>query len=394
MENLKYWVAFSKITYTHSNFVKKLWENFGCIKQAWNAPTSELVSIAGMRSKTIEGFLEKRKNIDPDRLLDKVLDDDVKVITLEDKNYPFLLKQIDNMPFILYMKGSLEFCNLEKTLAVVGSRKCSNEISSVLGGLIAQLQGTDITIVSGLALGVDSIAHQQALKNNLKTIAVLGSGFDELYPKQNKKLFEDIIKANGAVLSEYYPDTRPDKKTFPLRNRIVSGLSKGCLVAEAGDRSGALITARLALEHNRELMCIPGALYNPNTYGTHKLLKEGAGLVTCATDILDYLSLESKMVIRNQLQISFSPSIETKTFSNTPKPKDNKEKEQPVENKNIELLDNERKVYEIIKLEPKQFDEIIKESNFSAGELMCLLTTMELKGIINQLPGQKFVSAI
>lgn len=390
MENLKYWVAFSKITYTHSKFVKKLWDHFGCIKYAWNASASELISIGGMRSSTIENFITKKQNINPEKLLDKVLKDDIQLITIEDENYPYLLKQIDDMPFILYMKGSLENCNLNKTLAVVGSRRCSNEIASVLENIIGQLQGTEMTIISGLALGVDTIAHKEALKSNLKTIAVIGSGFDELYPLQNKKLFEEIIDGNGAVLSEYYPDIPPDKKTFPLRNRIVSGLSKGCLVAEAGERSGALITARLCLEQNRELMCIPGALYNPNTYGTHKLLKEGAGLVTCAGDIVNYLCLEDKITFKQKDTYS-----QINLFSNNTKTnKTNIQKNTIDEGKTLELLDNERKVYEIIKLEPQLFDDILKKSSLTVGELMCLLTTMELKGIINQLPGQKFVTMI
>lgn len=389
MENLKYWIAFSKITYTHSKFVKNLWEHFGCIKYAWNASASELISIGGMRSSTIENFIAKKQTIDPDKLLDKILKDEIQTITIEDANYPYLLKQIDDMPFILYMKGSFQDCNLNKTLAVVGSRKCSKEISTVLENIIGQLKGTDITIVSGLALGVDAIAHKESLKNNLKTLAVIGSGFDVFYPMQNKNLFDEIIDGNGAVLSEYYPDIPPDKKTFPQRNRIVSGLSKGCLVAEASERSGALITARLCLEQNRELMCIPGALYNPNTYGTHKLLKEGAGLVTCASDIINYLCLDDNIPFKRPEQKTFS---QLNILSDMSKP--NLIKDTENEGKIIELLDNEKKVYEIIKLEPKQFDEILNESNLTVGDLMCLLTTMELKGIINQLPGQKFVAMI
>lgn len=392
MENLKYWVAFSKITYTHAKFVKRLWDTYGCIKEAWNAPTSDLISIGKMRSKSIEIFLEKRKNINPDQLLEKALKDEIELISIEDENYPYLLKQIDDMPFLLYAKGNLESCNLNKTLAVVGSRKCSNDISAILENLLEGLQNTDFTIVSGLAIGVDTIAHREALKNNLKTIAVIGSGFDNLYPSQNKKLYEEIINENGAVISEYYPDTPPDKKTFPLRNRIISGLSKGCLVAEAGERSGALITARLCLEHNRELMCVPGSLYNPNTFGTHKLLKEGAGLVTSTSDILNYMDLKEIKPSQSYKQLT----LKNETFLSPKSPdlkENNKITTEKNENKFIELLDNEKKIYEIVKLEVKQFDEIVKETNLPVGEIMCLLTTMELKGIIKQLPGQKFVRA-
>ena len=364
MNNLKYWVAFSSINCIGSVFIRKLWEHFGSIKEAWLATNADLLEIQGIKTQTVENFVAAKKNVNPEEVLENVLAKGIKVLTLEDSNYPYLLKQIYDMPAVLYIKGDIDSCNLDKTLAIVGSRRASFSIREILDRLISDFYGTDITIVSGGAAGVDTYAHKAALKNNLKTIAVLGNGFDYIFPSSNKQLFKDI-EINGAVITEYYPAQNPDKWTFPARNRIVSGLSKGTLIAEAGLKSGALITARLCLEQNRELMCIPGQITNPNTEGVHKLLKEGAGIVTCAEDVLNLLNWRQERNTGN-LKNDFK----------------------------IELLDNERQIYEILNLEAKQFDEILNESKINVNELMVLLTTMELKGIIKQLPGQKFIKVI
>ena len=228
-----------------------------------------------------------RDKIDPDKVLDEILKRDIYYLTLEDEKYPKMLKNIENPPAVLYYKGSLDICNLDKTLAVVGSRRASYHAKDELHKIISELSGTDICIVSGLAAGIDSQAHLSALENNLKTIGVIASGLDFYYPTSNKKLYERIESGNGAVVSEYFPTFEPLKFRFPQRNRIVSGLSYGTLVAEASLKSGALITANLTLEQGRELMCMPGLISNPNTEGIYKLLKNGATLVTCADDILN-----------------------------------------------------------------------------------------------------------
>jgi DNA processing protein len=365
MENLKYWVAFSSLEFIGSAFLNKVWNHFGSIKEAWFASNSDFLKIEGLQIKTIEKFVSSRKEVNPDKILDEVLKRNIKILTLEDEKYPQLLKQIYDPPAVLYIKGDLDICNLDRTLAVVGSRKSSNNICDVLTNFISDLRGSDITIVSGMALGIDSCAHKAAITNNLKTIAVLGGGFDFIYPPKNKDLFKKIADNNGAVISEYYPSERPDVWKFPHRNRIISGLSKGTLIAEAGLKSGALITARLCLEQNRELMCIPGLVTNPNTEGTHKLIKEGAGLVTVATDILEHMNWQF--------------SIEN-----------NKNKK----NYFIDLLDNEQEIYEILKLESKSFDEILNESGFTVDNLMVALTTLEIKGIIKQIPGQKYINIV
>ncbi|EKE03380.1 MAG: hypothetical protein ACD_20C00211G0014 [uncultured bacterium] len=365
MSEIKYWLAFSRINSIGSRFIQKVWGHFGSVKEAWLASNADLLRVEGLQYNGIQNFTETRKSINPDQVLEDIEKRNIKVLTLQDEEYPALLRQIPDPPAILFIKGNLEVCNLDKTLAIVGSRKASHYIIEILSKMINELQGTDITIVSGMALGVDSCAHKAALKNNLKTIAVLGAGFDHIYPKSNKGLFQEIIDGNGAVISEYYPSEEPEPWKFPARNRIVSGLSKGTLIAEAGLKSGALITANLCLEHNRELMCIPGLITNPNTEGIHKLLKDGAGVVTNAKDIFNYLNWQYECDAENGQK-----------------------------NLKLDLLDNEKKIYEILSLEPINFDEILNKSRLNTQDVMITLTTLELNGLIKQLPGQNYISAL
>lgn len=362
MDDLKYWLAFSKVEFAGSKFIERLWNHFDSMKEAWFASSYDLLEIESLKLEKVNKFIEARKNVNPDQILEEIKEKDINVLTLEDNNYPALLKQIYDPPAVLFIKGDIESCNLDKTLAIVGSRKASHYITEILGKIINEMKGSDTTIVSGMALGVDTCAHNAAIKNNLKTIAVLGAGFEWIYPKENKKLFAQIADGNGALISEYYPAEPPEIWKFPKRNRIISGLSQGTLIAEAGLKSGALITARLCLEHNRELMCIPGLVTNPNTEGTHKLLQDGAGLVTNIKDIFDALNW----------------SIESNTSKNE-------------NNFQIELLDNEKKIYEILSLEPVQFDEILNQSKLNAQELMVALTSLELNSIVKQMPGQKYI---
>ena len=260
---------------------------------------------------------------------------------------------------IIYYKGDLNSINFNKTLAVVGSRKTSRYAKEAVEILLSQLAGTDITIVSGLASGIDTTAHIAAINNNLKTIGVIASGFDYVYPATNKDLYKKIEDGNGAVFTEYYPTFEPLKFRFPQRNRIVSGLSYGTLVAEASLKSGALITANLTLEQGRELMCIPGLITNPNTEGIYKLLKDGATLVTKADDILEALNWEIKPV--EQLKMDLNG-----------------------------LDDIESKILEAVEIEEKGIDEIMSITGIDIDTLLINLTTMELKGIIKQVGGDRY----
>lgn len=355
----KFWIAFSAIEETDSTFIHRLYNYFGDIEEAFNANRHDLEQIDGLSVKRAETFLRERDKIDPDKALAAVEDRGINYVTLEDDRYPKMLKQISDPPAVLYYKGELFDCNLEKTLAVVGSRKSSYHAKEAVSKILSQLNGTDICIVSGLAAGIDTSAHTAALENNLKTIGVIASGFDFIYPTSNKQLYEKIENGGGAVVTEYYPTFQPLKFRFPQRNRIVSGLSYGTLVAEASLKSGALITANLTLEQGRELMCIPGLISNPNTEGIYKLLKNGATLVTEAQDILEALNWEVKPA--EQLKIDLSG-----------------------------LSEIEEKILNSIEVEEKNLDEIMAETGIDVDNLLINLTTMELKGIIKQVTGDRY----
>lgn len=356
----KYWIAFSSIEQIDSNFIQRLYNYFGDIETAFNASLSDLSQIDGLSIKKAETFIKERDKIKPDKVLDEVIRRNISFLTFEDENYPYMLKNISDPPMVLYYKGDLGLCNLEKTLAVVGSRRASTNAKDVLARIISELRNTDICIVSGLASGIDTTAHQAALSSNLKTIGVIASGFDFVYPTANKELYKKIEDGRGAVVTEFFPTFQPLQFRFPQRNRIVSGLSYGTLVAEAALKSGALITANLCLEQGRELMCIPGLISNPNTEGIYKLLKQGATMVTSASDILSALNWE--IAREKQLNMNFS----------------------------ADFTEDEKKVLTSIEIEPKGFDAISAETAISFNELLVCLTNLELNGILKQIEGEKY----
>ena len=263
----------------------------------------------------------------------------------------------------LFIAGDINRCNFNKTLAVVGSRKASEYSKDMLNTILSDFTGSDICIVSGLATGIDTAAHYSAINSGLSTIAVIAGGFKHIYPTSNKNLFREIQNSHGIVISEYWPTFQPIAWRFPHRNRIVSGLSYGTLVVEAAIKSGALITAKLCLEQNRELMCVPGLISNPNTEGIYKLLKEGASLVTSSKDILDCLSWN---------------------IEKTNKTKESKQK--------IQLSEQEKLVYDIISKDSFSLDDLILKTNINIADLMVILTRLEIEGLIKQTDGDKFIS--
>lgn len=362
--NEKYWYAFAKLTKTASAFVNVLYHHFGSIKLAWHAEAYDLWKIEGLQERQINGFLSERPNINPDECYEYIKKRGIDFIHPEDKRYPYLLRHIDNPPTGLFMLGNISDCNLERTLAVVGSRRASENSKTTLRNILSGFTNTDICIVSGLAEGIDTVAHKTAVDNNIKTIAVIGGGFDRLYPKSNIKLFNDIINGRGAVLTEYWPDVDAISWHFPVRNRIVSGLSKGVLVAEAALKSGAMITGKLALEQGRELMCMPGLISNPNTEGIYSLLKNGATMVTKTEDILDAL--------RWQVQ---TQNIEKKNDFSA-------------------FSEEEQLVLDYISKDALTMDELILKTNLNIDNLMVILTKLELDGVISQTNGEKYIMAV
>ena len=365
--NTKYWVGFSSIEEIDSKFIEILYKHFGDIKTAFYADESALSVVSGITKNKLNEFIFKRKSINVEEKYNAVLERDIKVITYEDKSYPYMLKNIDNPPMVIYCKGDISSCNLERSLAIVGSRRMSLNAKESLKKVMKGFANTDLCIVSGLAAGVDTAAHRFALDNGLRTIGVIAGGLDFVYPASNKALYEEIINGNGAVISEYYPTFEPLKFRFPQRNRIVTGLSYGTLVVEAALKSGALISANLTLEQGRELMCIPGLITNPNTEGIYKLIKTGASIITESDDVLNVLNW-----VRNQQQSLF-------------------EQEEPLPiDEDDNLTFDEKKILYTIDIEPKSFDEIQKLTKTKTEDLLMNLTTLELKGNIEQTAGDRY----
>lgn len=358
----KFWVGLSSVEELGSAFILALYNHFNNIERAFYVTQSELSQIDGITKKKAEKFLSIRDNLDLDKILSYVTNNEIDIITYDSERYPRMLKEITNPPAVLYVKGDLSSCNLDKTVAVVGSRKASFNGKEALKLIIKDLANTDVCIVSGLASGIDTTAHYSAIENNLKTIGVIASGFDFTYPESNRELYKIIENGAGAVVSEYYPTIEPLKFHFPERNRIVTGLSYGTLVVEAALKSGALISANLTLDQNRELMCVPGLITNPNTKGIYNLLKNGATLVTEGADILNALNWEVKL-----------PEQQKLNFDN--------------------LSEDENNIVNSLEIEAKGFDSIQKETNIKTEDLLTCLTTLELKGIIRQVEGDRYQKA-
>lgn len=353
LKAIEYYCAFSYL-FVNPFLKTKIFEYFDFdIARAWQINRKELdeICIQYNISKP-RNFFEKRDKLNPSECCKNAfLDNEIGIITYEDENYPPLLRQIPDFPLSLYYKGDAKNISYDCTLAVVGSRKASNEAKIALNSIISKLKNSNITIVSGLAYGIDAVAHTSALNNNIKTIGVIGSGLDITYPSQNKKIYEDIIKDFGVIFSEYPLKTPPMSQNFPQRNRIVVGMSKGTLVAEAQMKSGAMISANLTLDYNRELMCMPGNILNPNTSGIYHLIKNGAGIVSNSQDLLN--QMDWAIILKEDREES-------------------------------DLNEIHKKILTSLSLEAKTFDEIAFETKEDTANLMVALTELELKSLIIQ----------
>ena len=286
----KYFNAFNLINGLGPINFKKLLTYFHSLENAWSADLNEF-NQAGLSQSLIEQIKKQRLKINPDWEMERINKEKISLITIEDKNYPKLLKEIYAPPPLLYIKGTIEPKD-DFSIGIVGTRKLSSYGREITPLITFDLAQAGLTIVSGLAKGIDTLAHQATIKAKKRTIAVLGSGLDKksIYPAINKRLAEEISQ-NGAVISEYPINTEPLIQHFPQRNRIISGLSLGILVIEAPEKSGALITAKDALEQNRDVFAIPGHILSNNSLGTNNLIKLGAKLVSHANDILEELNL-------------------------------------------------------------------------------------------------------
>ncbi|MBI5254390.1 DNA-protecting protein DprA [Candidatus Falkowbacteria bacterium] len=291
---LKHWTAFLQIPDIGHKTIGKLLRCFKTLENAWRAPASNYRKLK-FSDCFIDKLNERRPKINPDAELETMLKHNIQLVTFSDKQFPPLLKQISAPPAAIFYKGDLTKCNQQVAIAIVGTRRLTSYGERALKQIVPTLVANNFSIISGLALGADAFAHSLCLKNNGHTIAVLGGGLSSIYPRQNAKLAEQILSAGGAIFSEYAPKMPALREHFPARNRIISGLSNATLVIEAGQKSGALITAFFATEQNREVFAIPGNIDCPFSQGTNGLIKQGAYLTTSAQDILDILKLSNKL---------------------------------------------------------------------------------------------------
>ncbi len=350
-KDTKYWVGFSIIPGIGRVKFSQLENYFGNLENAWKAGPAELKQ-AGLDTKAIQSIKNRRVRISLDGEMEKLSRHGIKALTWHHPDYPARLKEIYDHPPVLYLRGSFlpedEWC-----LSVVGTRRATVYGRQVTEEIVSELVRSKITIVSGLAKGIDSIAHQSALEAGGRSIAVFGSGLDIVYPAENAGLARNLLK-HGALVSEYPPGTRPRAEHFPRRNRIMSGMSLGVLMIEGGETSGAMITAHLALEQNREVFAIPGSILSPLSRGPNRLIQEGAKLVRDHTDILEELNLTA---VAHQLELKeIIPSSDTESL----------------------LLKQ-------LGAEPTHIDELCRSCGLPMAKVSSTVAMMELKGMVKQV---------
>ena len=288
IESKRYWIWFSLLTEINNKIKRNLIIKYKDPKIIYELDDAELMSNSGIGKKAVCLIQIKLIKERLDDYIEKMNQEKINILTIQDKEYPRILRQIYDYPITLYIKGNNDILN-NTNIAIIGCRDCTEYGKKAAEYFSYNLAKENVTIVSGLARGIDGYSHIGALKAKGKTIAVLGNGLDIVYPKQNEIIYQKIIEENGAIVSEYPLGTKPEKNNFPERNRIISGISKGVLIIEAKERSGTIVTADFALEQGRDVYVVPGNINSPNSVGTNRLIKEGAMLVTNYKDILEIL---------------------------------------------------------------------------------------------------------
>lgn len=352
----------------------KLLERFGSADGVFHATRRELEALK-LRAETVEGILKREFHNRAEAELDAVRQTGGEILLLDDGSYPFMLREIPDPPIVLYVRGDWRACFDAPGIAVVGSRRCSTYGENASEMLARDLAEHEICIVSGLARGIDSAAHRGAIRAKGRTIGVVGTGIDRIYPRENAKLAEEIIATGGAIVSQFPLGTPPLGENFPYRNRIISGLTFGVLLVEATDRSGSLITARLASEQNREVLAVPGNITSRNSIGTNYLIKSGAKLVQQWQDVVCELPTEiSSRILPPKLddqppQLPGQPGLVPAGLS-----------------------ESERRIWRILMPDGAlHFDDLLERSGFGFGELSSTLVGLELKGLIRAMPGNMFI---
>ncbi|MCO6452568.1 MAG: DNA-processing protein DprA [Caldilineales bacterium] len=360
MENtIPYWIGFNQAPGVGAKRLRALLDYFGSIEAAWHAPAAELAE-AGLDRRGLEGLLKTRESLDLEAEWQRLQQANVQVLTWESPNYPRRLLQIDSPPPVLYMRGEV-WASDEWAVAIVGTRRATTYGRECALRLATDLAQAGVTIVSGLARGIDGAAHHAAMETNGRTLAVLGNGLDMIYPPEHRDLAHRIVQ-QGALLSEHMLGIKPDARHFPARNRIISGLSMGVIVVEGSWSSGAVITAKQALEQGREVFAIPGSILAPGSEGPNRLIRDGATPVLGADDVLEALNLRQ---------------VADKVDARKTLPED------PIEARIMELLS----------AEPRHVDEIRRETEMPVQEVSSALALMELKGLVRQVGGMQYVVA-
>lgn len=343
--------------------LRRLLDAFDSAEKVLRASADQLASVEGI-TRVVAGNIARWSDFaDPAEEMKKASNLGAHIITAKDDEYPPALREIHDPPIVLYVRGNLTERD-RQAIAVVGSRKATHYATESAKKLSFQIAYAGLTIVSGLARGIDTAAHQGALAAKGRTIAVIGSGLGCLYPPENAELAERIA-ASGAVISEFPIDTAPDRQTFPIRNRIVTGCSFGVLVVEAGANSGALISANMAAEQGRTLYAVPGRIDQPAGLGSNRLIQQGAKLVITAADVLDDLPL---------------------IFRVTP--------ELPAAATPTELTANQQKVFDALGSEEASFDSVMMTSGLTAAAVSSNLLALEMRRLVKQLPGKRFVKLV
>ena len=358
MDDKKYWIGFNLIKGIGAVRMQGLVAYFGDLETAWSASPVDLAG-AGLGAKVIERVIQARESVNLDKVYEKIKKQGIKILTWQDEAYPQRLKEISQPPPVLYIRGEYLPDDLF-AVSIVGTRRVTPYGRQITEELSSFLAANGMTVISGLARGVDAIAHQVALKAGGRTIGILGSGVDRIYPPEHRALAEQMME-RGAIISDYAPGTPPDASNFPPRNRIIAGLSLAVVVIEAGQTSGALITAEFAAEQGREVFAVPGSILAPQSKGTNKLIQQGA---------LPLLSVDDLMQVLDITRVG----------------------EHMAARKIVPGDALEAKVLNILTNEPLHVDEIRSQSELPIEKVSSILALMELKGMVRQVGGMNYVA--
>jgi DNA processing protein len=351
----RYLLGFGRVPYIGPARIARLLERYGDLARAWSAPAAELRHVLDERS--LESLVRTRATLDLDKEYERIKDLGITIVTRAESAYPRLLAEIPAPPPVLYLKGDLRSED-DLAVAVVGTRRLTSYGREVASRIAGELAASGVTIVSGLARGIDGVAHRAALAAGGRTIAVLGCGVDVVYPPEHHRLAEQIAES-GALLSDYPPGQPPDAPNFPARNRIISGLTLAVVVVEAPARSGALITVDFAADQGRDVFVVPGSVLSAASAGCNRLLRDGARPVTSAEDVLEDLNLGRR---REQVAVQQA----------------------------LPLDENERRLLALLTAEPQHIDEIAAVGNVPIHEAASLLTMLELKGLVRNAGAQHY----